>query len=154
MGACLNHPTKYFKYSRNFTMKEVNIRSCLPANYESSLMGKAEGPTDCLTDWHPTTEELLLLHELSLCEQECAIDLTPRGAPWATYTHVAEKSINWQLTSNYHDSTVCHIRPLPQYLPHLILFSTFVSVSFTSVKHTSVPLPPSRLFDVPPLCEA
>nr|CUU98989.1 hypothetical transcript [Hymenolepis microstoma] len=69
----------------------------------------------------------------------CAIDLPPRGAPWATYAHTAKKSINRQLTSYYLDPTVCHIPPLPQYSPYLNFFSTFVSVSFTSVNHSSIP---------------
>nr|CUU99309.1 hypothetical transcript [Hymenolepis microstoma] len=47
------------------------------------------------------------------------IDLPPHGAPWATYTHTAKKSINGQLTSKYHDPTVCHIQPLPQYSLYL-----------------------------------
>nr|CUU98318.1 hypothetical transcript [Hymenolepis microstoma] len=70
----------------------------------------------------------------------CSIDLPPRGAaPWATYTHTAKESIKRQFTSNYHDPTVCHIQPLPQYSPYL--FSTFVSVFFKSANHSSVPSP-------------
>nr|CUU97543.1 hypothetical transcript [Hymenolepis microstoma] len=64
-------------------------------------------------------------------------------------------SINRQFPSNYHDPTVCHIPPLPQYSPHLILFSTFKSASVTSVNRSSVlPLSTFCDFDVPPLCEA
>nr|CUU99431.1 hypothetical transcript [Hymenolepis microstoma] len=72
------------------------------------------------------------------------IDLPSRGAPWATYTHTAKRSINTQLTSNYPDPTVCHIRPLPQYSPYLFLYLC-VCLSRTSVNHSSVPLP-YRLF--------
>nr|CUU97774.1 hypothetical transcript [Hymenolepis microstoma] len=87
---------------------------------------------------------------------ECAIELPSRGAPQATYTHMAKKSINRQLTSNYHNSTLCHIRQLPQYKPNLTFFSTFVSASLTSVNHSSLLFPLSTFcdFDVPPLCEA
>nr|CUU99090.1 hypothetical transcript [Hymenolepis microstoma] len=60
------------------------------------------------------------------------MDLPPRGTPWATYTHMAKKSINRQLTSNYHDPTVCHIPPLPQHSPHLIFFYIYESL-FSSV---------------------
>nr|CUU00211.1 hypothetical transcript [Hymenolepis microstoma] len=31
-------------------------------------------------------------------------------------------SVNRQLTSNYHDPTAYHIRPLPQYSPYLFLY--------------------------------
>nr|CUU98865.1 hypothetical transcript [Hymenolepis microstoma] len=75
----------------------------------------------------------------------CAIDSPPRGAPRATYTHTAKRSVIRQLTSNYHDSTVCHIQPLPQYSPYLTFFSTSVSASFTS----SLPLSTFCGFDVP-----
>nr|CUU97409.1 hypothetical transcript [Hymenolepis microstoma] len=83
-----------------------------------------------------------------------AIDLPPRGAPCSTHTHMAKKPINRQLTSNYHDPTVFHIPPLPQYSPHLTFFSTFVSVSLTSVNHSSVPPLDFCDFDVPRFREA
>nr|CUU97471.1 hypothetical transcript [Hymenolepis microstoma] len=83
----------------------------------------------------------------------CAIDLPPRGEPWATYTHTAKKSTNRQLTSNYHDPTVCHIRPPSQYSLYLFLY--LCNSLSTSVNHSSVPpLPTFWDFDVPPLCEA
>nr|CUU97531.1 hypothetical transcript [Hymenolepis microstoma] len=41
---------------------------------------------------------------------------------------MAKKSINRQVTSNYHDPTECHFPPLPQYSPHIISSSTFVSI--------------------------
>nr|CUU98635.1 hypothetical transcript [Hymenolepis microstoma] len=69
---------------------------------------------------------------------ECAIDSPPRGAPWETYTHTAKKSLNRQLTLNYHDLTVCHIRPLPQYSPHLTFFSTFLFYLYESLSISSL----------------
>ncbi|VDO01831.1 unnamed protein product [Rodentolepis nana] len=47
----------------------------------------------------------------------CAINLPPRGAPWATYIHKAKKSINWQLTSHF---------KLPS--PHSMSYSTASTV--------------------------
>nr|CUU97747.1 hypothetical transcript [Hymenolepis microstoma] len=78
---------------------------------------------------------------------------------WCTLGNVysyGKKSIKRQLTSNYHDSTVCHIRLLPQYSPYLTFFSTFVSICLFYICE-SLFFTSSQLFgdfDVPPLCEA
>nr|CUU98968.1 hypothetical transcript [Hymenolepis microstoma] len=83
---------------------------------------------------------------------KCAIDLPPCGAPWATFNHTAKKSINRQLTSNYHDPTVCHIPPLPQFSPHLTFFSPPLCLSLLHLRITLLfPLSTFCDFDVPPL---
>nr|CUU97800.1 hypothetical transcript [Hymenolepis microstoma] len=101
---------------------------------------------------YPADQWLQVFTDRSYVENQangCAIGLPPRDASWATYTHTTKKYLNRQLTSNYHDPSVYHIRLLPKYLPHLFL-STFVSVFFTSVNHSSVPLSTFCDFDVPP----
>nr|CUU99346.1 hypothetical transcript [Hymenolepis microstoma] len=74
-----------------------------------------------------------------------------RGALWATHTHTAKKPINQQFTSNYHDLTVCHIRPPPWYSPlslplYLSLLHLCINLLFSLSTFCD--------FDVPPLCEA
>ncbi|VDO16422.1 unnamed protein product [Rodentolepis nana] len=71
---------------------------------------------------HATALRQHVIEEKRLMEP--SLDLTPRGAPWATYTHAAKKSINRQLTLEFKlsRSTASHIRSLPQYSPLLFLY--------------------------------
>nr|CUU99010.1 hypothetical transcript [Hymenolepis microstoma] len=55
----------------------------------------------------------VVLHSAFKIPHQNWVHLPPRGGPLPTYTHTQKTSINQQLTSNYHDPTVCHIPSLP-----------------------------------------
>nr|CUU97439.1 Golgi SNAP receptor complex [Hymenolepis microstoma] len=61
--------------------------------------------------------------------------------------------MNQELTSNYHDPTVCHIRPLPQYSPYPFLYICvcpfYICESFYCSSLSTL-----CGIDVHPLCEA
>nr|CUU99217.1 hypothetical transcript [Hymenolepis microstoma] len=62
---------------------------------------------------------------------------------WCTLSNVyshGKNSRNRQFTSNYHDPTLCHIPPLPQYSLYRFLYFC-VCLTLIPVDHSSVSLP-------------